>query len=76
VTTFGHAQKQELIDHLRRHPGSVVLVRTGRPLDDLVRSLPAEVELIDRERGMIVTTGRVVVWTPEEVAKRGTPGGP
>jgi hypothetical protein len=60
VLTFGPAQREELIAHLCRHPDTLLLVKSGRVLDDLVAQLPRSVEFVRGPKGVAVTVGRVV----------------
>jgi dolichol-phosphate mannosyltransferase len=60
VRTFGPGQRRDLIAHLQQHPGTLLLVKSGPVLEQLLRDLPPDVCFTTRQRGGAVTVGRVV----------------
>jgi 4-amino-4-deoxy-L-arabinose transferase-like glycosyltransferase len=61
VTAFTAEQRRELIAHLRDHPGTLLLVKSGAVLQKLLRELPPEFSFSTRQRGGAITVGRVVL---------------
>jgi dolichol-phosphate mannosyltransferase len=73
VRVFGYAQKRDLIAHLETHPDTLVLIKSGRVFEDVVRDLPPGVRVLTRQRGGAVTVGRVVHLdeaAPRNLARR------
>ena len=68
VRTFGYGQKQELIAHLEAHPNSLVLIKSGKVYDDVVRDLPRGMTVRTLGQRGAVTVGRVVRVEEIEVA--------
>ncbi len=67
VAVFGVGHRREMAAHLEANPGSLVLVKGGRPLEDLKAALPPTVRFVTRQKGGAIIVGRVVP-TPEAVA--------
>lgn len=59
VRVFPADRRGELVAELLAHPGTLVFVKSGPHLRDLVRALPPHVEFISRAAGEIVTAGVV-----------------
>ena len=58
--TGGTDQRGELIAHLQEHPGTLLLVKSGPVLQQLLQELPPGVTFTTRQRGGAITVGRVV----------------
>lgn len=61
VRVFGAGQRNELIAHLARHPGTLLLVKTGSALEGLLKELPRDVEFRARRSRSAFVVGRVMV---------------
>jgi 4-amino-4-deoxy-L-arabinose transferase-like glycosyltransferase len=59
VHVYGSHQRQELIADLRAHPRTLVLVKSGPVLRQLLRELPPWLEFVSRARPGAVTVGEV-----------------
>jgi 4-amino-4-deoxy-L-arabinose transferase-like glycosyltransferase len=59
VRPYGPDERARLIADLQSAPETLVFVKTGPALDDLLRSLPSSVEFVPHSRGEIVTAGIV-----------------
>ena len=59
VHAYGPEQRAQLLEDVRSHPGTLLLVKTGPLLNDLLRDLPATVEFVRRGRHGAVTAGWV-----------------
>jgi hypothetical protein len=60
VCSFGLAQQRELIHHLREHPGTLLLVKSGPVLQQLLQQMPPDIVFTTRQRSGAITVGRVV----------------
>jgi hypothetical protein len=60
VSVFTAEQRRELIAHLQDHPGTLLLVKSGAVLQELLHELPPEFSFSTRQRGGAITVGRVV----------------
>jgi 4-amino-4-deoxy-L-arabinose transferase-like glycosyltransferase len=60
VRTFGPLQRRELIQHLQEHPGTLLLVKSGPVLEQLLRELPPDLTFATRQRSGAITVGRIV----------------
>ncbi|HVS35860.1 MAG TPA: glycosyltransferase [Gemmataceae bacterium] len=69
VHAYGVNQRDELIQDLRAHPGTLLLAKSGPLMDDLQRDLPGAVQIIRRGRGGAVTAGwvRFPTQPPEDL---------
>ena len=59
IHAYGPEQRAELLQDVRSHPGTLLLVKSGPLLNDLLRDLPATVEFVRRGRHGAVTAGWV-----------------
>jgi 4-amino-4-deoxy-L-arabinose transferase-like glycosyltransferase len=59
VQAYGPGERDRLIADLQRVPETLVFVKSGPALEDLLRCLPASVEFVPSSHGEIVTTGIV-----------------
>jgi dolichol-phosphate mannosyltransferase len=59
VRTYGPAERKELIDDLRTRPQTLLLVKSGAALKEVLADLPLGVEFIHREQRGPVTVGLV-----------------
>jgi 4-amino-4-deoxy-L-arabinose transferase-like glycosyltransferase len=57
IGVYGDHQKQELIRDLRRQPRTLMFIKSGRPAEELLRSLPAGVRFEPLGRHAGVTWG-------------------
>jgi 4-amino-4-deoxy-L-arabinose transferase-like glycosyltransferase len=60
VRAFSTEQRPELLAHLERHPGTLLVVKSGPALERLLAELPAGVEFLTQERRAAIVVGRVV----------------
>jgi 4-amino-4-deoxy-L-arabinose transferase-like glycosyltransferase len=60
VRAYGIDQRGELIDYLQDNPGTLVLVKSGPVLQQLLRELPPGMIFATRQRSGAITVGRVV----------------
>ncbi len=69
VHAYGVRERDQLLENLRTHPGTLLLAKSGPPLDELMRELPGSVEIIRHGRGGAVTAGwvRVSVAPPDDL---------
>ncbi len=70
VRTYGPDECDRLIADLQGVPETVVFVKSGPALDDLLRRLPASVEFVPTSRGEIATAG---VVRPRDPRRTGSP---
>jgi 4-amino-4-deoxy-L-arabinose transferase-like glycosyltransferase len=59
VRVYTSSQRAELVADLQRQPRTLLLVRSGRALQDLLRELPSSLEFVVRPRPGPVTAGWV-----------------
>jgi 4-amino-4-deoxy-L-arabinose transferase-like glycosyltransferase len=59
VRSYSHAQRDRLMEGLRRRPETLVFVKSGPALDELLRSLPPSLEFVPKGRARTVTAGLV-----------------
>ncbi len=69
VHAYGVRERDQLLEDLRTHPGTLLLAKSGPLLDELMREMPGSVEIIRRGRGRAVTAGwvRVPVAPPDDL---------
>jgi 4-amino-4-deoxy-L-arabinose transferase-like glycosyltransferase len=60
VRVFGRGQKRDLIAHLKSNPDTLVLIKSGSSLKEVLHELPPGVRLDIRQPGGAITVGRVV----------------
>ncbi len=60
LRVFGGGQRRELIAHLEQNPGTLLLVKSGPVLRELLAELPPGVEFRAREQRAAIVVGRVV----------------
>jgi dolichol-phosphate mannosyltransferase len=79
VRVYTRDQHRQLLEDLRSRPRTLLLVKSGKPLDELLRELPESIEFTPRGRPGLVTAGWVQPRPepPAEVERfaRRTPGG-
>ena len=61
VHAYGVQERGRLLEDLRAHPGTLLLAKTGKPLDDLLEALPGSLEIMRHGRGGAVTAAWVRV---------------
>ncbi len=59
VHIYGPAERERLLDSLRQRRRTLVLVKSGRTLDDFLQELPPALEFVPRDRPGAVTVGWV-----------------
>jgi 4-amino-4-deoxy-L-arabinose transferase-like glycosyltransferase len=59
VRSYSAGQRDQLLEELRSHPGTLLLVKSGPPLHDLLLRLPPSMEFVRQGRGGGVTAGWV-----------------
>jgi hypothetical protein len=67
VAVFTHSERGQLAAHLEASPGSLVLVKGGKALDELLASLPPTVRFLTANRTAAIVVGRTVGVGPEPV---------
>ena len=60
VRSYGTDQRAQLLEAVRSHPGTLLLVKTGPLLADLLRDLPGSVEFVRHGRHGAITAGWVL----------------
>jgi 4-amino-4-deoxy-L-arabinose transferase-like glycosyltransferase len=60
VRAFCLTQRRELIDYLQDNPGTLILVKSGPVLHQLLRELPPGLTFSTRQRDGAITVGRVI----------------
>jgi 4-amino-4-deoxy-L-arabinose transferase-like glycosyltransferase len=60
VHAFALDQRRELITYLQVHPGTMVIVKSGPILQELLRELPPGIVFSTRQRGVAMTVGRII----------------
>lgn len=60
VQVFGPSQKREMLEHLRQHPGTMLLVKSGPVLQQLRAELPPGIEYRTAESRASIQIGRIV----------------
>jgi 4-amino-4-deoxy-L-arabinose transferase-like glycosyltransferase len=59
VRAYGPDQREQFVAELRSRPRTLVFVKSGQTLEDLLRDLPASVEFVSRGRPGAITAGWV-----------------
>ena len=59
VRVYNADQRRELFNDLQHRQSTLLLVRTGRPLEELLREFPESVEFVTRGKPGAVTVGWV-----------------
>src|SRR5262249_42154113 len=59
VRAYGHSNRNSLIADLRSRPESVLMVKSGHVLNDLLRALPDSSEFVPIDGPGLITTGVV-----------------
>ncbi len=59
VRVYGADQRRQLFADLKRRPDTLLLVKSGKVKDDLLKELPASVEFVTRGKAGAVTVGRL-----------------
>ncbi len=59
VHAYGLQERDRLLQDLRAHPGTLLLAKTGKPLDDLLEAMPGSLEIVRHGRGGAVTAAWV-----------------
>jgi dolichol-phosphate mannosyltransferase len=59
VRHYSASERELLLRDLRQRPGAILVVKSGRILDELLRELPESVEFVSSARDAAVTVGRI-----------------
>jgi len=59
IRVYGVEERLHLIEDLRRNPATVLVVKSGRDLDNLLRELPASLEFLPQGRQGLLIIGQV-----------------
>jgi len=59
VRVYSRAQRRQLLADLCNRPKSLLLVRSGKPLEELLGELPSSIELVSQKRSGLVTACRI-----------------
>jgi 4-amino-4-deoxy-L-arabinose transferase-like glycosyltransferase len=65
VRTYGPSERDRLITDLQDAPETVMFVKTGPALDDLLRRFPPSLQFVPSSHGEIATAGIVRLRAPE-----------
>jgi dolichol-phosphate mannosyltransferase len=68
IRVYGVEERPQLIEDLRRNPATVVVVKSGRDLENVVHDLPASLEFVPQGRQGVLAVGQV---RPREEAPSG-----
>jgi dolichol-phosphate mannosyltransferase len=59
IRVYGAAERGQLIDDLRKRPATVIVVKSGRDLENLLHDLPASLEFVPQGRQGALAVGQV-----------------
>jgi hypothetical protein len=70
VQTYGPGERDRLLADLESVPHTLVFVKSGPPLNDLLRRLPSSLKFFPTSQGEIATSGIVRSRRPTETAQQ------